>query len=103
MLADWMREWDRNRYRKSLQELRQARKERMQAEQALKEARQQADDAEQVLKEALQRKERAEQEWHQSQDWYHRQQAALQAGLPFDEPPPLLTPNNTAPENPNSR
>ena len=27
MLADWLREWDRNRYRKSLRELRQARQQ----------------------------------------------------------------------------
>ena len=80
MLADWLREWDRNRYRKSLQELRQARKERVQAEKALQEARAEAN--------------------HQ---WQARQQAALQAGIPFNEPPPFLTPNDTAPENPNGR
>ena len=93
MLADWLREWDRNRYRKSLRELREARKERVQAEQALKEAVQLREQAEQASKKEVQ-------QW---QAWYHRQQAALQAGIPFDEPPPFLTPNDNGAENNNGR
>ena len=87
MLADWLREWDRNRYRKSLQELREARRE-------LREARKERVQAEKALQEA-----RAE----ANHQWQARQQAALQAGIPFNEPPPFLTPNDTAPENPNDR
>ena len=76
MLADWLREWDRNRFRKSRQQARTERRQREQAEKALQEARAEAN--------------------HQ---WQARQQAALQAGIPFDEPPPFLTPNDNGAEN----
>ena len=72
MLADWLREWDRNRFRKSRQQAREARRRATAAEKA-------------------------------SQAWYQRQQAALKAGIPFDEPPPFLTPNDTGTENNNGR
>lgn len=79
MLADWLREWDRNRLRKSRQQARTERQQRQQEAQQAKAA------------------EKA------SQAWYHRQQAAFQAGIPFDEPPPFLTPNDTGAENNSSR
>ena len=94
MLADWLREWDRNRFRKSRQQARTERRQREQAERERQQTAQRAETAEKALQEA-----RAE----ANHQWQARQQAALQAGLPFDEPPPFLTPNDNGAENNNGR
>lgn len=42
------------------------------------------------------RKERLAEELQAFRAWYERQQAALRAGLPFDEPPPGYSPEPPA-------
>ena len=37
-------------------------------------------------------REQAREQGRATRAWYERQQAALRAGLPFDEPPPLYDP-----------
>ena len=86
MLADWLREWDRNRFRKSRQQARESRRQAQTERQQREQAAQRATAAEKA-----------------AQAWYQRQQAALQAGIPFDEPPPFLTPDNNGPESNNGR
>lgn len=101
MLADWLREWDRNRLRKSRQQARTERQQRQQeaqraetAERERQQTAQRAETAEKALQEA-----RAE----ANQQWQARQQAAFQAGIPFNEPPPFPPINDNGAENNNGR
>ena len=72
MLAEWLRERDQRRE--------QAAVERAEAE------AQRAEQAEAALQKAL--REARQEANHQWRAWYWRQQAAIQDGRPFDEPPP---------------
>ena len=119
MLAEWLRERDREKAqaaRKEEERLRKARAARsareakwdqaaetaalavQRAESAARAAAQAVKLTENAAQAAIQagkRAETADEERQQWREWYQSQQAALQAGIPFNEPPPFLTPNDT--------
>ena len=108
MLADWLREWDRNRFRKSRQQARESRRQAQTERQQREQTAQRAETAEKERQQESARATAAEKALQEARaeanhQWQARQQAAFQAGIPFDEPPPFPPANDNGTENPNSR